>query len=112
MIRPGEPALNGFAGPSCVQGEVLTAADYLCAYVLEWTLHHLDLTARLPDAPAPPPETPAEARALLERVTGEPFPTALPDPDTLLVATGRRPPTAAERTALGPLAARLPFVIG
>ncbi|MGA5324240.1 maleylpyruvate isomerase N-terminal domain-containing protein [Streptomyces seoulensis] len=94
------------------QGEVLTAGDYLSAYVLEWTLHHLDLTAHLPDAPPPPPETLAEARALLERVTGEPFPAALSDPDALLVATGRRAPTPAERTALGPLAARLPFVIG
>ncbi|MEU9924215.1 maleylpyruvate isomerase N-terminal domain-containing protein [Streptomyces griseoluteus] len=94
------------------QGEVLTAADYLTAYVLESTLHHLDLTAHIPDAPPPPPRTVAEARALLERIIGEPFPMALSDPDTLLVATGRRPPTPGERTALGPLAARLPFVIG
>lgn len=94
------------------QGEVLTAGDYLSAYVLEWTLHHLDLTAHLPDAPPPPPETLAEARALLERVTGEPFPAAWSDTDALLVATGRRPPTRDERTTLGPLAARLPFVIG
>ncbi|KAA0942607.1 maleylpyruvate isomerase family protein [Streptomyces apricus] len=28
--------------------EVLTAGDYLSAYVLEWTLHHLDLIAHLP----------------------------------------------------------------
>lgn len=94
------------------QGEVLTAGDYLSAYVLEWTLHHLDLTAHLPDAPPPPPQSLAGARALLERVTGEPFPTALSDTDALLVATGRRPPTPDERTTLGPLAARLPFVIG
>ncbi|MFF0382128.1 maleylpyruvate isomerase N-terminal domain-containing protein [Streptomyces sp. NPDC004286] len=94
------------------QGEVLTAGDYLSAYVLEWTLHHLDLTAHLPDAPPPPPEPLAEARALLERVTGEPFPGALSDTDVLLLATGRRPPTPEERTTLGALAARLPFVIG
>ncbi|MGV9787939.1 maleylpyruvate isomerase N-terminal domain-containing protein [Streptomyces sp. NPDC003435] len=94
------------------QGEVLTTADYLSAYVLEWTLHHLDLTAHLPDAPPPPPEPLAEARALLERVTGEPFPAALSDTDVLLLATGRRPPTLEERTTLGALAARLPFVIG
>ncbi|CBG73599.1 conserved hypothetical protein [Streptomyces scabiei 87.22] len=37
------------------QGQVLTVEDYLTAYVLEWTLHHLDLTAHLPTAPAPPP---------------------------------------------------------
>ncbi|MFG3048258.1 maleylpyruvate isomerase N-terminal domain-containing protein [Streptomyces sp. NPDC048241] len=94
------------------QDQVLTTADYLSAYVLEWTLHHLDLTAHLPDAPPPPPETLAEARALLERITGEPFPAALSDTDALLLATGRRAPTPAERTALGALAARLPFVIG
>ncbi|MFJ8733569.1 maleylpyruvate isomerase N-terminal domain-containing protein [Streptomyces bauhiniae] len=94
------------------QDQVLTAADYLSAYVLEWTLHHLDLTAHVPDAPAPPPETLAAARALLERVTGEPLPAALSDTDALLVATGRRAPTPGERAALGPLAAHLPFVIG
>ncbi|GHF23237.1 hypothetical protein GCM10017776_46950 [Streptomyces griseoluteus] len=74
------------------RGEVLTAADHLSAYVLEWTLHHLDLTAHVPDAPPPPPKTLAEARALLGGVTGEPFPAALSDTDTLLVATGRRLP--------------------
>ncbi|MER8027879.1 maleylpyruvate isomerase N-terminal domain-containing protein [Streptomyces bauhiniae] len=94
------------------QDQVLTTADYLSAYVLEWTLHHLDLIAHLPDAPPPPPEPLAEARALLERITGEPFPAALSDTDALLLGTGRRAPTPAERTALGALAARLPFIIG
>ncbi len=37
------------------KGKVLTAGDYLSAYVLEWTLHHLDLIARLPSAPRPRP---------------------------------------------------------
>ncbi|MFJ4003132.1 maleylpyruvate isomerase N-terminal domain-containing protein [Streptomyces sp. NPDC090023] len=94
------------------QDQVLTTADYLSAYVLEWTLHHLDLTAHLPDAPPPPPETLAEARALLERITGEPFSAALSDTNALLLGTGRRAPTLGERTALGALTARLPFVIG
>ncbi|SKW75297.1 Mycothiol maleylpyruvate isomerase N-terminal domain protein [Mycobacteroides abscessus subsp. massiliense] len=30
------------------KGQVLTVGDYLDAYVLEWTLHHLDLVAHLP----------------------------------------------------------------
>src|SRR5689334_20176923 len=34
--------------------EVLTVGDYLSAYVLEWTLHHLDLVAHLPAAAGPP----------------------------------------------------------
>lgn len=35
--------------------EVLTVGDFLSAYVLEWTLHHLDLIAHLPSAAQPPP---------------------------------------------------------
>ncbi|MFF2198293.1 maleylpyruvate isomerase, partial [Streptomyces sp. NPDC058157] len=43
---------------------------------------------------------------------GSPFPASFPDRDALLVGTGRRTPTAAERAALGALAARLPLVLG
>lgn len=94
------------------RGQVLTAGDYLGAYVLEWTLHHLDLTAHLPAVPGPPPESLARSRAMLEQLAAAPFPTAWPDADALLVGTGRRPPTAAERAGLGALAARLPLVVG
>jgi hypothetical protein len=34
------------------------------------------------------------------------------DKDALLVGTGRRVPTGAERAALGELAAKIPFVLG
>jgi hypothetical protein len=91
---------------------VLTAGDYLSAYVMEWTLHHLDLIAHLPDAPQPPTETLAEARAMLDTIAGTPFPTSWSDSDTLLIGTGRRIPTAAEKADLGELAAALPFVLG
>ncbi|GAA2689609.1 maleylpyruvate isomerase N-terminal domain-containing protein [Streptomyces aculeolatus] len=94
------------------QDMVLTAGDYLAAYVLEWTLHHLDLTAHLPHVPGPPAAGLAESRALLERITGAAFPEAFTDTDALLTATGRRTPTAAERTALGPTAAKLPLILG
>ncbi|MFD9725325.1 maleylpyruvate isomerase N-terminal domain-containing protein [Streptomyces sp. NPDC059072] len=94
------------------QGEVLTVADYLSAYVLEWTLHHLDLIMHLPSAPPPPAETLAAARSALEQIAGAPFPAAFPDRDALLVGTGRRTPTAEERSALGTLGARLPLVLG
>lgn len=43
--------------------EVLTTGDYLSAYVLEWTLHHLDLVAHLPRAAQPPEECLAPAGA-------------------------------------------------
>ncbi|MFJ6385142.1 maleylpyruvate isomerase N-terminal domain-containing protein [Kitasatospora sp. NPDC092039] len=94
------------------QGQVLTAADYLDAYVLEWTLHHLDLVAHLPHVPGPPAEGPAAARRLLERIAGAPFPAALSDADALLVGTGRRAPSEAERAVLGALGAWVPFVLG
>jgi hypothetical protein len=94
------------------RGEVLTVGDYLSAYVLEWTLHHLDLIAHLPAAAGPPAETLAAARASLEKIAGAPFPASLSDTDTLLVGTGRRTPTAAETAALGELAAKIPLVLG
>ncbi|MFD7656094.1 maleylpyruvate isomerase N-terminal domain-containing protein [Actinosynnema sp. NPDC059797] len=92
--------------------QVLTAGDYLSAYVLEWTLHHLDLVAHLPGAPRPPAEGLARTRGMLEEIAGAAFPGSFPDADALLVGTGRRAPTDAERAALGELAARLPFVLG
>ncbi|MGW3206107.1 maleylpyruvate isomerase N-terminal domain-containing protein [Streptomyces sp. NPDC001135] len=92
--------------------EVLTVGDYLSAYVVEWTLHHLDLIARLPSAAGPPAETLASARASLERIAGASFPASFSDKDALLLGTGRRTPTGAEQTALGGLAAQLPFVLG
>ncbi|WP_326660968.1 maleylpyruvate isomerase N-terminal domain-containing protein [Streptomyces sp. NBC_00385] len=92
--------------------EVLTVDEYLTTYVLEWTLHHLDLIAHLPDAADPPPEGMARSRALLESIAGAAFPASLSDRDALLVGTGRRTPTGAETAALGDLATRLPLFLG
>ena len=92
--------------------EVLTAGDYLAAYVLEWTLHHLDLIAHLPDAAAPPVEGLARSREMLEKIIGATFPASFSDSDVLLVGTGRRAPTDAETAELGELAASLPLVLG
>ncbi|WP_370409608.1 maleylpyruvate isomerase N-terminal domain-containing protein [Streptomyces fradiae] len=95
------------------KGEVLTVADYLGAYVLEWTLHHLDLIAHLPgDPPAPPAATLAEARALLARVAGAELPRELSDTDALLVGTGRRAPDEAERSAFAAAGVRIPLSLG
>ncbi|MFF8616450.1 maleylpyruvate isomerase N-terminal domain-containing protein [Streptomyces sp. NPDC015350] len=105
----------GLADPATRVGtrdEVLTAGDYLSAYVLEWTLHHLDLIAHLPDAAEPPAEGLARTREMLERIAGAVFPPSFSDRDALLIGTGRRAPTGAEEAELGELAARLPFVLG
>jgi hypothetical protein len=92
--------------------EVLTVGDYLSAYVLEWTLHHLDLVAHLPDAAGPPAEGLARSREMLERIGGAAFPASFSDEDALLVGTGRRVPTAAENAELGRLTAKIPLVLG
>lgn len=92
--------------------EVFTVDEYLTTYVLEWTLHHLDLIAHLPDAADPPPEGLARSRALLESIAGAAFPASLSDRDALLIGTGRRAPTEAETARLGGLAGRLPLFLG
>ncbi|PRY45027.1 maleylpyruvate isomerase N-terminal domain-containing protein [Umezawaea tangerina] len=94
------------------RGQVLTAADYLSAYVLESTLHHLDLTTHLPDVAGPTVEGLAWSRRALEAIAGEAFPASWADRDVLLVGTGRRVASGAEAAELGALAARLPFVLG
>jgi hypothetical protein len=89
--------------------QVITAGDYLCAYVLEWTLHHLDLIAHLPHAAEPPAEGLARSRELLEKIAAAAFPASFSDKDALLVGTGRRAPTDAEKAEL---AVKLPLVLG
>ncbi|MEU5139720.1 maleylpyruvate isomerase N-terminal domain-containing protein [Streptomyces sp. NPDC021139] len=105
-------ALADPTGRVGTQDQVLTAGDYLSAYVLEWSLHHLDLVAHLPEAAAPPAEGLRYARELLEGVVGTAFPASFTDRDALLIGTGRRAPTAAQTAALGELADRLPFPVG
>lgn len=92
--------------------EVLTAGDFLSAYVLEWTLHHLDLVAHVPGAAGPPGEGLARSRRMLEEIAGAAFPASFSDADALLLGTGRRAPTDAEKSELGALAARLPLILG
>ncbi|MFF9198235.1 maleylpyruvate isomerase N-terminal domain-containing protein [Streptomyces sp. NPDC014779] len=95
------------------KGEVLTVVDYLDAYVLEWTLHHLDLIAHLPaGAPQPPAATLGAARALLERVAGAEFPATLSDTAALLAGTGRRAPDETERAAFAAAGVRIPLSLG
>src|SRR6185369_13303113 len=104
LVDPGERVST--------QEMVLTAGDYLSAYVLEWTLHHLDLVAHVPSVTGPPAEGLARTREMVEKIAGAEFPATFSDEDVLLVATGRRAASDAERAALGDLAARLPLVLG
>ncbi|MFJ5846997.1 maleylpyruvate isomerase N-terminal domain-containing protein [Streptomyces sp. NPDC092903] len=105
----------GLAAPDLrvsTRDEVYTVADYLSVYVLESTLHHLDLIAHLPDAADPPAEGLARARELLTAIAGTAFPPSFSDKDALLIGTGRRPPTESEAAGLGGFGGRLPLIIG
>jgi len=108
--------------PVATQGMTLTVRDYLAAFVLEWTLHHLDLIAHL-DPPGgassepvptagPPAESLAAARDMLERRLRLRLPTTWDDAAALRIATGRRPATEAEQAeldSLGPRGEMLPL---
>lgn len=94
------------------QNKVLTAGDYLAAYVLEWTLHHLDLIKHLPDTAQPPAECLARSREMLEEIAGVTFAASLSDKDALLVGTGRRAPTDTEKAKLGELGMQSPLILG
>lgn len=104
--------------PVTTQGMSLTVRDFLHAYVLEWTLHHLDLIACLDpeDAPAPPPvEGLAEARDMVERRLRVRLPAGWSDADALRRATGRESLTGAQRAELeelGPRGGMLPLSFG
>ncbi|MFI0266684.1 maleylpyruvate isomerase N-terminal domain-containing protein [Streptomyces luteogriseus] len=100
------------AGRVGTRDEILTVGDFLSTYVMEWTLHHLDLIACLPDAKQPPAEGLVRSREMLERITGSPFPSAFHDVDALLLGTGRRQPTAQEQARLGELASKVPLYLG
>ncbi|MGW6273658.1 maleylpyruvate isomerase N-terminal domain-containing protein [Streptomyces sp. NPDC055060] len=105
----------GLADPAArvsTRDEVLTTGDFLSTYVMEWTLHHLDLIAHVPDVPGPPAEGLARSREMLERLAGTAFPASFSDTDALLIGTGRRDPSDAERAELGVLAGKLPLVLG
>jgi hypothetical protein len=93
-------------GVLAFQGWVLTTGDLLATWAVELAVHQLDLGRDL-EVPLPPPRALALGRRTVEALIGCAIPTE-DDADALLLATGRRVPTPAERARLGPYAERLP----
>ncbi|MFG2356279.1 maleylpyruvate isomerase N-terminal domain-containing protein [Streptomyces sp. NPDC048521] len=91
------------------QGHVLTAGDLITTLAVEATVHHLDLTVRMPLAPAPSPEGLAAVRATLDGLLGRPALPEWSDDHYARVGTGRAALTGAERAALGAAADRFPL---
>ncbi|MFF9091380.1 maleylpyruvate isomerase N-terminal domain-containing protein [Streptomyces sp. NPDC014991] len=91
------------------QGHVLTAGDLTTTLTVEATVHHLDLTVRLPHAPGPSAEGLAAVRATLDGLLGRPGLPEWSDTHYARVGTGRAALTDEERAALGPAADRFPL---
>jgi uncharacterized protein (TIGR03083 family) len=91
------------------QGHTLTAGDLMITLAIEATIHHLDMTVRLPGAPGPSPGGLASVRATLDGLLGHPVPVAWSDEHYARAATGRVPLTEAERLSLGDDADRFPL---
>ena len=91
------------------QGHVLTAGDLISTLAVEATVHHLDLTVRLPLAPGPSAEGLAAVRTALDGLLGRPAPPEWDDTHYARVGTGRAALTDAERAVLGPAADRFPL---
>jgi Mycothiol maleylpyruvate isomerase N-terminal domain len=91
------------------QGHVLTTADFIATLAVEAAVHYLDLTVGLPSAPPPDALSLALVRRVLDGLLGTPMPGGWDDRAYALKGTGRMPVTGADRSAIGPLADRLPL---
>lgn len=92
------------------QGHTLTTADFVHTLLLEATVHLLDLTVAVPDAPAPPDAALAQVSAVVESLARGPLPTGWDDLTAVLKGTGRAPLDDADRAALGPRAEAFPLL--
>jgi uncharacterized protein (TIGR03083 family) len=94
------------------QGHVLRAVDLVATLVLEATVHHLDLTLELPEAPEPDPEGLQVTARTLDGLFGpEAWDVIQWDTTTyVLKATGRLPLTEDDLELLGDFASRLPLL--
>ncbi|MEV4491245.1 maleylpyruvate isomerase N-terminal domain-containing protein [Micromonospora coxensis] len=94
------------------QGHVLRVPDLLATLTTEATVHHLDLTLDLPDAPPPGPLATAVAVATMDGLLSDEAvrPAAWSDADYLLKATGRTPLTDRDRWELGEAAGWFPLL--
>jgi hypothetical protein len=89
---------------------VLRTPDFVATLAVEAAVHYLDLAVALPAPPEPDPALLALVRRVLHGLAGAALPSSWDDVTCALKGTGRLPVTAAERSALGPLAARLPLL--
>lgn len=98
------------AGRIRTQGHTLAVPDFLATLAVEATIHHLDLTAHLPEARPADPAGLALVRRTLDGLLGIPLPVAWTDEEYAVKGTGREQLSAADREAFGETADRLPLL--
>ncbi len=81
------------------QGHVLCSGDFLATWAVELVLHQLDLGRELEIA-EPDADALRLTRRTVEALAGAAFPAGWEDTDVVLVAAGRRAPTALESQEL------------
>jgi hypothetical protein len=91
------------------QGHVLRTVDFIATLAVEAAVHYLDLTAGLPASPPADAASLVLVRRVLDGLLGTPMPGDWDDRTYALKGTGRTPVAEAERSAIGPLAERLPL---
>lgn len=91
------------------QGHVLATADFVATLVVEATVHHLDLIAKLNHQPGPAPEAISITTATLDGLLGQSRPSHWDDVTFILKATGRELLGEEDRAALADAAGTLPL---
>lgn len=92
------------------QGHALATADFVHTLLLEATVHLLDLTVAVPDAPSPPDVALAQVRPVLEALARGPLPSRWDDLGAVLKGTGRTPLDDDDRADLGARAELFPLL--
>ncbi|WP_165570540.1 maleylpyruvate isomerase N-terminal domain-containing protein [Aeromicrobium sp. IC_218] len=92
------------------QGHAIATGDLVHTLLLEATVHLLDLTVDVPDAPEPPDAALAEVRSVLVPLARGPLPAGWDDLTAVLKGTGRSPLDDADRAELGEQARLFPLL--
>ena len=96
-------------GTVSFQGHTLRSGNFLATWAVEMAVHHLDLLGGS-ELPGPAAESLTLGRRTVEAVLGGSLPADWDDDACLLLGSGRRQPTEAERAAAGPVLERLPVL--
>lgn len=98
-----------YDGAVAFQQRVLTTGDFLATWVVEVTVHHLDLIREL-DLDLPPAQGLRISRDTVEALAGGLLPVQWADATAVLIGAGRVPPSAEQRVEAGEVVQRFPVL--